>query len=336
MCRALPWLFLLGFRAVICCRVAIVGGGIGGAATSFFLRNQLPRRCLNDLRIEVFEESADVGGRIRSMSASGRRAEVGAGVVHSSNRYFSSFVETLNLTLEELKSTHVVLWDGVSVIASSHLTKTPRNAMAKILDWLCLAIPFAWKHGTRVRAMKHNVALVIQDWEKVYDLAEAGVFVNSSQRLMGLLGVAGPLTQVDASALLALPRGAVSYTDKHDFMAEVVAPVNRLNYGQSASMHAFASAVSLAGLATIGSVHRVKEGNDAVVRGLLGRYADAVHTSTRVLTAHSVNAIESAASAVEVSAVGARNVAGLVRQFLDSIDVHVDHEMRIGHDEKKP
>ena len=42
-------------------RVAIIGGGIGGASTAYFLREGVP-----DARIDVYEREEQTGGRMAS------------------------------------------------------------------------------------------------------------------------------------------------------------------------------------------------------------------------------------------------------------------------------
>ena len=63
-------------------RIAIIGSGISGAATGFFLREQFP-----DAIIDVFERDARVGGRIQSVSIGSHKYEAGASVIHDANRW---------------------------------------------------------------------------------------------------------------------------------------------------------------------------------------------------------------------------------------------------------
>jgi predicted NAD/FAD-binding protein len=68
-------------------RVCIVGAGIGGASTAYFLRELLPPGA----EIAVFEQEARVGGRIRAVQLGAAIVEQGAAVAHKENRYLTSF-----------------------------------------------------------------------------------------------------------------------------------------------------------------------------------------------------------------------------------------------------
>lgn len=67
-------------EAVTAPRIAIVGAGIGGAATAYFVRQELPTA-----RVTVFEAAPRVGGRIESFRWHGRVYELGAEVFTTFN-----------------------------------------------------------------------------------------------------------------------------------------------------------------------------------------------------------------------------------------------------------
>ena len=53
-------------------RVAIVGGGIGGAACAYFLQQFAP-----DILVDVYEKDSTVGGRLKHVIFGGEVCEVG-------------------------------------------------------------------------------------------------------------------------------------------------------------------------------------------------------------------------------------------------------------------
>ena len=61
-------------------RVAVIGAGIAGCAAAYFLRQALGDR----LDITVFEQAAQVGGRIQRIPFAGTAVETGATLIHSS------------------------------------------------------------------------------------------------------------------------------------------------------------------------------------------------------------------------------------------------------------
>jgi flavin-dependent dehydrogenase len=62
-------------------RVAIVGAGIAGSAAAYFARVAFG----SDLSVVVFEQSAQIGGRIQHRPFAGTIVETGATLMHSSN-----------------------------------------------------------------------------------------------------------------------------------------------------------------------------------------------------------------------------------------------------------
>ena len=73
-------------------KVAIVGGGIGGAATAHFLSEMLP-----SARIEVFEAGQRAGGRAHTLDANlfGVPLDAGATSIFSKNKYLVSSLSAL-------------------------------------------------------------------------------------------------------------------------------------------------------------------------------------------------------------------------------------------------
>jgi protoporphyrinogen oxidase len=62
-------------------RVAIIGAGIAGSAAAYFAHAAFG----SDLSVVVFEQSAQIGGRIRHRPFAGSIVERGATLMHSSN-----------------------------------------------------------------------------------------------------------------------------------------------------------------------------------------------------------------------------------------------------------
>lgn len=67
--------------------VCIVGGGIGGGAVSYFLRNR------SDISVEVFESRSEVGGRLKHIDVDGFIVEVGGDAWSSANEYVVQIVK---------------------------------------------------------------------------------------------------------------------------------------------------------------------------------------------------------------------------------------------------
>ena len=78
-------------------KVAIIGGGIGGASVAYFLSQRLP-----GVDVTVFEMDR-VGGRLDTVDIAGRRYEVGGSIIHSANKLMVDYLEICNLTIKEGK-----------------------------------------------------------------------------------------------------------------------------------------------------------------------------------------------------------------------------------------
>ena len=75
-------------------RVGIVGAGITGSSSAYFVREALEGYGDN-LQLTVFESSDRLCGRMRSAWLDGKPYEVGAAVAHPKNQYLGEFVDIL-------------------------------------------------------------------------------------------------------------------------------------------------------------------------------------------------------------------------------------------------
>lgn len=70
----------------------IVGGGIGGTAAAYYLRQLFG----DQLQIDVFE-GEKVGGRLALISIDGQEYEAGGAVIHRQNQYMVNFAKMFGL-----------------------------------------------------------------------------------------------------------------------------------------------------------------------------------------------------------------------------------------------
>ena len=68
---------------------AIVGAGLSGCASAFFLNQIFEDRA----DITVFEKTNYVGGRLRTFEYNNRKHELGGSILHPSNLYMKSFLK---------------------------------------------------------------------------------------------------------------------------------------------------------------------------------------------------------------------------------------------------
>ena len=67
-------------------KVAVIGYGVGGTATAYFLREILGA----SVELHVFSDGK-IGGRTGTVEIAGERFEAGGAILHKKNRYISAF-----------------------------------------------------------------------------------------------------------------------------------------------------------------------------------------------------------------------------------------------------
>lgn len=71
---------------------AIVGAGIGGTSSAYYLRKKFGK----DVKIDVFERE-EVGGRLATLKVEGHDYESGGSVIHPLNLHMKRFVKELGM-----------------------------------------------------------------------------------------------------------------------------------------------------------------------------------------------------------------------------------------------
>lgn len=73
-------------------KVAIVGGGVGGAATAYYLH-----KADSNAEIHLFESEQRLGGPLQEVTFEGRVVELGHPVFHKKNKLSAQLVQELGL-----------------------------------------------------------------------------------------------------------------------------------------------------------------------------------------------------------------------------------------------
>lgn len=85
------FLFICSFDLLCCCSFeAVVGGGIGGTAAAYYLRQEFGV----GVTIDVFEPDT-VGGRLATVKIGNHEYETGGSVIHPLNLHMKHFIEKL-------------------------------------------------------------------------------------------------------------------------------------------------------------------------------------------------------------------------------------------------
>jgi len=225
-------------------RIGVVGAGIGGASAAYFIHRGEPLA-----EIHLFEKEAFVGGRVHSTVIEGAHVEVGASIYHVSNRYFDEFVNELGLKRVEPPNLGLWgLWDGSSFVIQES-------------EWRPLTlVKILYRYGLAPFRVDNLASQVKDSWIEVYGRLENTSYATSKE-LLDSLGVSHLVQQ---SLLQALKEGQVV----EEYIHELVTAIERVNYGQSPVMNAFAGFVGLVGSGKE-TLFSVDGGNGQVVEKLI-------------------------------------------------------------------
>lgn len=245
-------------------RVAIIGSGISGASTAYFLA-----RARRDAELVIFERDRAVGGRTRTRAWRGARTappiDEGATSVSTLNVYLVEWMREFNISRATDARGEIGIWDGRSFRFRAD-AGSPLFA-ARVL----------WRYGASPLRLRGALRTTVAKLRAVYELQAAGASFDSPEQLFRALGL---FESTQANAATELARAGVGAR----FVSELVDGASRCNYLQpSAELSAFVNLVSLAGAALEGSVFRVHGGTAALTRRVLNASRARVRTGVEVL-----------------------------------------------------
>ncbi|KAF8660050.1 hypothetical protein HU200_058136 [Digitaria exilis] len=97
--------------------ICIVGAGISGASTAFFLTNYTSSIHGHGPQLRVFERRHRVGGRLATVAVAGDRFEAGGSIIHPRNLHARRFADLLGLAVEAAGDDDWLgIWDGKSFL----------------------------------------------------------------------------------------------------------------------------------------------------------------------------------------------------------------------------
>ena len=230
-------------------KIAIIGGGIGGTSTAFFIKKALPRS-----QVDVFEKG-DVGGRLRTTKIAGREYEVGGSVIHPKNEYMTNFLEVCNLT----KATR-----GPSKKTSIY---HHGELVVELSDWSSWStIQLLWRYGfislLRLRGFVHDM---LWHFKQVYPKLDHGQTYNNALDLLNDMYPSSSYPSLLTESL----HSALKHAGINELLINELGRIaTRVNYGQlPEAIHAFVGSVAIAG--TQGELWAVKGGNYRIPECLL-------------------------------------------------------------------
>eukprot|EP01064_Diplonema_japonicum_P011784 TRINITY_DN19239_c0_g1_i2.p1 TRINITY_DN19239_c0_g1~~TRINITY_DN19239_c0_g1_i2.p1 ORF type:complete len:629 (+),score=195.81 TRINITY_DN19239_c0_g1_i2:48-1934(+) len=272
--------------------IGIVGAGLGGASSAYFLRQALP-----NATIVVFEKDT-IGGRIRSVDFSDvKNIETGGSTWHSSHQQMNELCEALGIKVTNpLKRTDgstsgpYGVWNGRDIVF-----KQSASDVGMVLSMI-------WRYGLSPLYSQRLVDEVSDKLEEVYSLLSNSHPWTSHEDLLRQLHLYDT-SQQDLRSLLR------NNGFNAAFMDEIVEGIIRSNYGQPLS-----GTNALAGLLAMKSgadeLYAAKNGNVCIVEELLRQSQVDIMNETRVVSIHRTNRENASQSVIlKYDKLGAENTA---------------------------
>lgn len=227
-------------------KIAVVGAGIGGTATAYYLRQEFGP----GVQIDVFESGA-IGGRLETVKMGDYEYEVGGAIIHPLNLHMKHFVDKLGILPKKNVPSKMAIFNGKEITFEES-------------DWFIINFfRFLWRYGFNLLRMQMWVESVLDKFMRIYQYQQFGYSFSSVERLLHAMGGDSFLTLMNQT----LEETMISEGFSQVFINEIVEPITRVNYGQSVRIHGFVGAVSLAG--SDSGLWAVDGGNKRVCSGLL-------------------------------------------------------------------
>ncbi|CAI9740975.1 prenylcysteine oxidase 1-like [Octopus vulgaris] len=227
-------------------RIAIVGAGIGGTSTAYYLRQLFGDQAIIDIY-----ESNSVGGRLDTLKFDGEFIETGGSTLHPKNAYMLNFTKILGLEAKELENNGFGIYDGKEFQF--------RTSSYKIVTLL----KAFWRYGNDLQRVANWVDdLISKKFTRIYNHQLKGyAFTTVKDLLLSMDQLMLNLTTRPLEETLK----EMGFSDR--FIAEPVTVAVRTNYGQTVSMQSFAGSIALAGMQP--GLFAIKGGNKQVSEKLL-------------------------------------------------------------------
>lgn len=227
-------------------KIAVVGAGIGGTAAAFYLRQEFGA----GVKIDVFESNI-TGGRLATVKIGDYEYETGGSVIHPLNLHMKHFIERLGIPPRMDFGSKMAIFDGKELVFEES-------------NWFIINfLRLLWRYGFNFLRMQMWVESVLDKFMRIYQYQQFGYSFSSVERLLHAMGGDSFLTLMNQT----LEETMIGEGFSQLFINDIVAPITRVNYGQSVRINGFVGAVSLAGADS--GLWAVDGGNKRVCTGLL-------------------------------------------------------------------
>ncbi|XP_069754924.1 prenylcysteine oxidase-like [Narcine bancroftii] len=238
-------------------KIAIIGAGIGGSSTAYFLRQKFG----HNVGIDVYEKGT-IGGRLATVTVNGQEYEIGGSVIHPLNLHMQEFVKQLGLKHRKGVPEKVAIFNGEHFVFEE-------------TDWYLQDLfKLWWRYGFGLLRLQMWVEEILEKFLRIYKYQAHGYAYSTVEEMMQSLGGERFINLTRRSMTETLQELGISQR----FIDEIVTAVTRVNYGQSASIPAFVGAVAIAGVQA--GLWAVEGGNKLVCSQMLeSAKVNVIHTT---------------------------------------------------------
>ncbi|XP_068030501.1 prenylcysteine oxidase 1-like [Anomalospiza imberbis] len=227
-------------------RIAVVGGGIGGSAAAYFLRQKFG----HGVQLHVLEKAA-VGGRLDTLDVEGAAYEAGGSVIHPLNLHMKHFVKELGLSVASPQGSLAGVYNGEEFVFEES-------------SWSFINHPkLLWHYGLNPLRMSMWVEDILDKFMRIYRYQMHDYAFSSNERLLHALGGDDFTRLLNQTIDEAMQKAGFS----QKFINQVVCPALRFAYGQGVTINGFVGALSTGWLQS--GLWSVKGGNKLVCSGLI-------------------------------------------------------------------
>ncbi|GAM26375.1 hypothetical protein SAMD00019534_095500, partial [Acytostelium subglobosum LB1] len=232
-------------------RIAIVGGGVGGTSSAYFLHKLLG----TDAEITLFEKES-VGGRTRSVNVcAGKSAELGGSIIHPVNDHINNLVKELHLETVRVEDGETfAIWNGHDIVFQ-------QSSLFSFIDVLKLLYTYHLDPIT-FNGLRNNVV------ERFLSSYKDNEPFNSVEEFFTRIGLPN-ITSVTAEEYFTTAGIG------KPFVENILSAAIRVNYNQDYDkIAAFAAMIALVG--SEDGLYSIKGGNYLLSKTLLERSKAAV------------------------------------------------------------
>jgi prenylcysteine oxidase/farnesylcysteine lyase len=241
-------ILLLSFSICLSERIAIIGAGIGGSsAAHYLLRNK-------DIKVDIYEKSDRVGGRIQSVNIKGHTINVGASFFIKDNKLIYDLVKELNI---EINSTQALKAQQTTAILRGYYPFFYVSNYSIIN-----MVKFIWRYGLAPLYTKKLISDNVKEFVKVYAMLDNHTtFDNVADYLKTM--------KMTDLVLCTIEEYLVKNGIDQKYIDEVVNAFAAGIYNQDKTIGAFAGFITLAGAGN--EAFEITKGNDYLIQTLVNK-----------------------------------------------------------------